>query len=164
MLPILKRTATGLGMFVIVAILGGCTANVSSADKNGLIPHLTVDLQVAANIESGDVRTFSIEVKQGDQPFEDAEQVEFEVWPEENKEATMILSGQKKGPGIYSVNQTFAEEGLYIVKCRVTSKDYQLMPSKRFAVGDVALQQLVIKEQQSEPGALAPTETGGHHH
>ncbi|MNO81593.1 hypothetical protein D3C76_728400 [compost metagenome] len=138
--------------FIILMIgsICGCTAQVPESDRDGLKPHLNVDLQVTSAPDSRHTSTFSILVTQEDVPYPNAAQVKFEVWPEGDKDAVIKVDGAKSSTGLYTASHSFSEEGIYIVKSHVYTDEYQVMPSKRFGVGSKAVQELIAQEQANE--------------
>ncbi|MMZ66438.1 hypothetical protein D1872_289370 [compost metagenome] len=76
--------------------------------------------------------------------------MQFEIWPEGNKDAVTKVDGKQSSTGLYTANCSFSEEGIYIVKSYVSTQHDQLMPSKRFVIGDKAVEQLIAQEQNSE--------------
>ncbi|MBA9085617.1 hypothetical protein FHR92_002084 [Fontibacillus solani] len=135
---------------LILAFICGCTAQVPVSDRNGFKPHLNVDLQVTSATDAYHTNKFSIFLTQEDVPYRDAAQVQFEVWPEGNKDAVIKVDGKQSSSGLYTASYSFSEEGIYIVKGHVSTQEYQVMPSKRFAVGNKAVEELIAQEQASE--------------
>ncbi|GIQ69559.1 hypothetical protein DUZ99_18700 [Xylanibacillus composti] len=147
-------------------LLSGCTANVSSTDENGLLPHLTVDLQVPELIEAGQNAMFTILVQENGQPYEDAEHVEFEIWPVDHRQDGVTVTGEQVAPGTYTASSIIAEEGLYMIQCRIISEEYAVMPAKHFAIGEAAVHQLLELQEQAKAGVSVGNSSGsgGHHH
>lgn len=167
MMPITKRiAAAGFIAFLLAVLLSGCTANVSSTDKRGLLPHLTVDLQIPEHLQAGAAGTFTMIVRQNGEPFEAAgDSAAFEIWPEGQRENSILIPGKLDGAGVYTVSPTLTAEGIYVVRCRFSSTDYEVMPSKRFAIGEDAVNRLAMLEKQASSEDTAPgSGDGGHHH
>ncbi|MNC40294.1 hypothetical protein D3C75_889890 [compost metagenome] len=146
---------------LMIAIICGCTAQVPVSDRNGLKPHLNVDLQVTSDSESHYTNTFSISLTQEDTPYHDAAEVQFEIWPEGNKDAVINVDGKKSSTGLYTASYSLSEKGIYIVKGHVSTQEYEVMPSKRFAVGKEAVEELIAQEQASK---MDHTHMEHHHH
>ncbi|MNN58968.1 hypothetical protein D3C81_1740470 [compost metagenome] len=87
---------------------------------------------------------------QEDVPYRDAAQVQFEIWAEGNKDAVINVDGKQSSTGLYTASYSLSEEGIYIVKSHVSAQQYQVMPSKRFAVGNEAVEELIAQEQANE--------------
>ncbi|RXZ82917.1 hypothetical protein EBB07_08350 [Paenibacillaceae bacterium] len=155
-------TAMLLSILLAVLLLSGCTASVNTADEQGLLPHLTVDLQVPNPVQPGVEYRFTIVVQQDGQPIE-ADKVTFEFWPEGVREDSIAMMGMRDGAGTYFINQTMPGEGVYVVRSLVSSANYEVMPAKRFAIGEEAVKQLALLEDQEASAVPAPS-GGGHHH
>lgn len=167
MMPITKRiAATALIAILLAVLLSGCTANDSATDESGLLPHLTVDLQIPEQLQAGTEGTFTMIVRQNGEPFEaGADSAAFEIWPEGQRENSITIASKLDGSGVYTASPTLDGEGIYVVRCRVSSRDYEVMPSKRFAIGEDAVSQLAMLEKQVSSEDPAPgSGDGGHHH
>lgn len=161
MRPLLNRALTLPLLLLFVFLVSGCTANVANTDESGLIPHLTVDFQLPANIELNKVTTLSLAVQQSDQPFEHAEEATFKIWLEDSPEEAITLPATERKAGVYEVDHTFTTEGLYVIQGHVLSSAMEVMPAKRLAIGSVALEQLAQLNQHQPDIAVAPV---GHSH
>lgn len=154
-----------ISLTIIVAIfLSACTTDTGSADEHGLIPHLTVDMQLPTELSMGSSGQFRVVVGQRGQPVETA-RTTFEFWPEGHLEQRVEIAGVPHGNGQYTAEFLVSAEGIYVVRCRVSSDKLESMPAKRFAIGEEAVLHLVTLEQQQS--ANAPPEngsSGGHHH
>jgi len=76
-------------------------------------------------------------VTQGDEKVEDAKKVEFELWKSDQESHEKVL-GKHQGNGVYSISQTFQEDGEYTVIAHVTARDMHNMPKKEFSVTKTA--------------------------
>ena len=135
-------------LLLFVFIVSACTAKIENTDENGLIPHLTVDLQLPSDVELNNAITLSLTVQKSSQPFEQAEEAAFKIWQEDSPDEAIILPAIQRTPGVYEVEHIFISEGLYVIQSYVSSSDMEVMPSKRLAIGSKALEQLVQFEQQ----------------
>ncbi|HIW32832.1 MAG TPA: FixH family protein [Candidatus Paenibacillus intestinavium] len=145
----LFNRALSLSMLLLfVFIVSACTAKIENTDENGLIPHLTVDLQLPSDVELNNAITLSLTVQKSSQPFEQAEEAAFKIWQEDSPDEAIILPAIQRTPGVYEVEHIFISEGLYVIQSYVSSSDMEVMPSKRLAIGSKALEQLVQFEQQ----------------
>lgn len=162
---VLKHRTINGGILLLTILLAGCTANVSSTDANGLSPHLTVDLQVAHEIQVDQSTAFTISVQEKGQPYKEADHVEFVIWPIDHLENTISINGVQTEPGTYSASTVMAEEGVYAVQGHVKSEQYQVMPMKRFAIGEAAVHELILLQEQEAAGTSSDIPaTGGHDH
>jgi len=148
-------------LLLFVFIISACTANVGNTDENGLIPHLTVDLQLPSHIELNKVITLSLTVQKNSQPFDQAQEAEFMIWEESSPDEAITLQAIQRIPGVYEADHEFTTEGLYVIQSHVSSTNMEVMPSKRLAIGSEALEQLVQLEQQQTD---TPVINEGHSH
>ncbi|MUG66786.1 hypothetical protein GNP94_12310 [Paenibacillus campinasensis] len=152
-------------LFVMTAfVLSGCTAKNGSTDEHGILPHLTVDLQLPADLAVGSIGRFQAKVEQTGASVATA-QVNFEFWSEEHADGSVFVAAAESGSnGIYTADFRPESEGVYRVRCHVVSGTLEAMPSKRFAIGEDAILRLEQLEHQSPAGLDANESGGGHHH
>lgn len=152
-------------LYIMTAFaLGGCTANTRSIDDQGLIPHLTVELQLPAELTVGSIGQFQAKIEQAGASVSTA-QVSFEFWSEEHADEPVLVAAEKSSSnGVYTADFRPESEGVYRVRCLVVSGVLEAMPSKRFAIGEEAILRLERMEHQSPVGPDANQSGGGHHH
>ncbi|GIQ65957.1 hypothetical protein PACILC2_45250 [Paenibacillus cisolokensis] len=159
----LRGTAIVLTMMAAF-FLSACAANTSSTDEHGLLPHLTVDMRLPSELSLGSSGQFRIAISQDGKPVQ-ADDVAFEFWPEGHPEQRVEIPGEFGGSGLYTAEYRLNSEGVYVVRCRVSSGSLEAMPAKRFAIGEEAVLRLAALEQQQTAGAPADGgSSGGHHH
>ncbi|WP_138751409.1 FixH family protein [Paenibacillus sinopodophylli] len=147
---------------LLTLMLCGCTANTTQTDESGLPPHLSVNLHLPNKLNIGIPQVFSVEVSKSNKPLEQAEAAEFVIWQEDKKESAVTLAADEQSPGLYSVSYVIDTEGVYYVQARMKFEDGQVMPTKRFAIGDHAIERLIQLESAQHSDAPAPA-AGGHH-
>lgn len=155
--PLSRLVTTGLLLGAL--LLGGCTAQTGEVDELGLLPHLTVDLQLPEQVTIGETATFAIDIARRGQPVA-ADAVRFVLWPEAAPEHQIELAAAQDVPGRYSASYQLPEEGVYVVRALVEADELQAMPAKRFAIGADAVLELAALEA-AQSGA-APDQGGGH--
>lgn len=108
--------------------------------KNDAPPE-PIDVQIAIKPESlnpGDTVTIEAKVTQGEEPVEDADEVEFELWRDgDADDEHKMIEGKHAGDGIYTIEQTLDDAGVYYVIAHVTARGMHNMPQKEFHVGEV---------------------------
>lgn len=157
----MHRMYTWAWPILLIVLLCGCTAKVAETDENGLPPHISVDLQLPEEFKIGSSNVFSVQVSKRNVPLEHAEKAEFVIWPEDDKNAAVIIQADEPSPGSYVVSYAIEKEGLYVVQSRVKFADAQVMPTKRFAIGDQAIERLAQLESDQATDVSAPA--AGHH-
>ncbi|SMG22939.1 FixH family protein [Paenibacillus aquistagni] len=158
----IRKTALVLAMTAALA-LSACTANTGLTDEKGLLPHLTVDIELPEAFTLDFAAPFHIRVEQHKVPVDTAE-VTFEIWPENHPEERVRIPGESNGKGLYTAEHQLSTEGIYIVRCHVVSGSLEAMPAKRFAIGEEAVLSLAELEEQQAADGEAPAHGGGHDH
>jgi hypothetical protein len=150
-------------LLILMIILSSCTTSVAGKDEHGFSPHLTVDLQVPANIELQQKIPLILKVIKSGEPFEDAEQAIFAIWQEDHKDQAVTIPASESSPGLYEAEHIFSAEGIYILQSRVASSNLEVMPAKRIAIGPEAIEKLALLEQHQEGESAAPAVVDVHH-
>jgi hypothetical protein len=148
-------------LIILLLFLSACTASFSAIDESGLQPHLNVDLQIPKQLSTSTTGRFSITIQHQDGMPAPAERVMFEIWPEGRQDERISIPGTAIGEGQYAIDHQLMEQGIYVVQCFVSSGDYEVMPAKRFAIGEEAVHQLAALE--AEETSDEPVVNGGHH-
>lgn len=157
-----REMAVAITMIASIS-LSACTANTGSADERGLLPHLTVDLQLPQELTVHSAGQYRIEIKQGGKPVQ-AERVIFEFSPEGQSDQVVSVPGVSVGEGMYAAEYLPSKEGVYVVRCRVASGGLEAMPAKRFAIGEEAVLILATLEPYSSTEDSGASESSGHSH
>lgn len=99
------------------------------------------------NISRGDSVEIFVEVTQEGRPIDDADEVVFEFWHEDDdteedreadgdatdmskgmyREGTETVPATHQGKGIYSIERTFDKEGVHFIMFHVTAQGYHAM-------------------------------------
>lgn len=169
-MPILirRRFRKALLVTTLAAALltSACTANTSALDEQGLLPHLTVDLQLPEPLPErtpvGSLAQFRATVKKNGS-LAHVDRVTFQIWPEDRLEQRIEATGVLR-EGSYVVEHLLDAEGIYIVRCFVQAGALEAMPAKRFAIGQDAVLRLAELERQQSAQASATDQSGGDHH
>ncbi|SDT27913.1 hypothetical protein SAMN05444162_3655 [Paenibacillaceae bacterium GAS479] len=152
-----KMTLVGIALLASASLLlGGCQANTSGQDDKGMIPHLTVDLQIPDKLQPGEASRFTILVEENGKPYDEFYKTSFQFWPEDGSSPAVNAEAKLTAPGTYTVTQPAGTEGVYRVKFSGVSTEYEIMPSKRFAIGANAIEHLAELEKQSDAAPAAP--------
>ncbi|SLK20965.1 MULTISPECIES: FixH family protein [unclassified Paenibacillus] len=157
----INRMYKWMSPLLLVILLCACTAKVAETDESGLPPHISVNLQLPETLAVGSSNVFSVQVSKSNVPLEHAETAEFVIWPENNEDSAVTIKADESSPGSYSVSYVIEKEGLYVVRSRIQFADAQVMPTKRFAIGDQAIERLAQLESDQHTNVPAPA--AGHH-
>lgn len=141
---------------MILLLITGCSAEQPKPAESEMPLPLSVSFQVEPMLlKTGEVATIQVEVKQGDELVDDADQVEFEIW-KENQEKHDMVPAENKGKGIYSIMERFHEPGTYFIMYHVTAHDQHTMKEMQIVVEGAG---------QPAPASEAPKqEVEDHHH
>ncbi|TYS13262.1 hypothetical protein FZC78_22085 [Rossellomorea vietnamensis] len=131
-----------------VLILGACgeqnegNSGESHQHDDGEALHvLEVELTTQPGpdeLQDGEGFTIEAKVTHEDENVDDAKEVEFEFWKKgEETEEHEMFEGESKGDGIYSIEKTVDEPGIYYVVSHVTARDMHTMPKLELAIGDI---------------------------
>lgn len=88
----------------------------------------------------------------------------FVFWPESHPEQRIEIAGVSDGNGQYTADYFLKNEGIYVVRCHVSSDTLEAMPAKRFAIGQEAVLLLAALEQQQTTDATFDNGSGGGQH
>lgn len=132
-----KKTAL---LVIAILLLAGC-GQQNAADHNhdqGSNPPSLQPVEVQISIqpeqaESGKPVTILATVTQGDEKVDDADEVVFEIWRDDEQQHEK-LDGTPENNGVYSVSKTFEHPGLYNVIAHVTARDMHTMPLEKITV------------------------------
>ncbi|WP_186327975.1 FixH family protein [Paenibacillus xylanexedens] len=134
---------------VLILLTVGCSYEEQSA--SGEMPEMIkVQLMIPDKVSVKEDVALQIKLTQGEQPVNDADHVQFQVWNEQDEpEAPSFDQGMMSadelesrgatkavsiGDGIYEVNYTFQEPGVYVVQAHVTSGAMHTMPRTKVTV------------------------------
>jgi hypothetical protein len=91
--------------------------------------------------------------------------VTFEFWPEGQPDQKVSAQGVPTSDGVYTAQYAMMDNGIYVVRCLVTSGSMEAMPAKRFAIGEQAVLHLAEAEKQEAAGNSGDAAgAAGHHH
>lgn len=83
----------------------------------------------------------------GTEKVEDANEVLFEIWRKGQEGEHEKVLGKHEGKGIYAIEKSFTEAGLYFVISHVTARNMHTMPTNAFVIGEVSDEDLKEMEE-----------------
>ncbi|MCY7783167.1 MULTISPECIES: FixH family protein [unclassified Bacillus (in: firmicutes)] len=116
-------------------LLSGCGSGENKANTAEAPEVLDVKLTGPEKVNPGESAVYEAAVSYGDEAVTDADEVEFEVWKEGEKEDSHMYKA-KQEKGVYQLKTTFKEDGVYTVQSHVTAKKQHSMPTLKVQVGD----------------------------
>ncbi|MDX8362028.1 MULTISPECIES: FixH family protein [Bacillaceae] len=141
-------------LLVLVAVLIIGLVGCSKTEE----PHVQLELievviqTKPAVINPQDEVEISATVTQGEGFVNDADSVTFEIKKMDEEESEEV-EGKLKGDGVYFINKTFSEAGVYAVTAHVTARGLHTMPTEDITVGSADVQQeseSVMNDDSSE--------------
>lgn len=150
-----------LGLISTFFLLSGCTAQNGQQAKE--VPQIiNAEIMIPARIPLHTESELSVKVSQGTDVVEDADDVKFEIWKGNSQEEGELLEAEYKKDGVYSIQKTFKEKGLYYVQTHVTARDMHVMPKKQFIAGTATKEELEELERNSQNHEV-PNDNGDDH-
>lgn len=127
-------------LLTLLAILGGgmtaagCSSQQDNAARQPLAP-IRVNYSTAPEspVKPGTTVKIAVTVQQNGELIKDAQEVEFEIW-KDNQEKHETVKAKQAPSGEYYVERQFPEEGTYYVMYHVTARDVHNMQKKEIKV------------------------------
>ncbi|KUP34762.1 hypothetical protein AU387_10150 [Bacillus halotolerans] len=139
-------------LFSAVFLLNGCGSEENKAQTAAETPEvLDVKLTGPEKVKTGENAAYEAAVSYGDEAVTDADEVEFEVWKDGEKNDSKMFKA-KQEDGVYRFETEFKEDGVYTVQSHVTAKKQHSMPTLKVQVGD------------ADAATKQPEEDQSHHH
>ncbi|WP_144553700.1 FixH family protein [Peribacillus simplex] len=124
-------------LMLVTLIIAGCT-NEQEVRNDEDIPEL---IEVTLEIDSPTIKTneeimIKAKITQGKEMVKDANEVTFEIWRDgqTEKEHEKFEGKIDQKEGVYFINKTFNEPGLYYVITHVTARNMHTMPKLELEV------------------------------
>ncbi|MGR3764468.1 FixH family protein [Rossellomorea sp. NS-SX7] len=148
----MKKILMLLMMVSAILYLSACTENSDEAkpDTSESIPEqVSAEIMVPEKVSLSEETILKVQVLQGEEKVEDADEVKFEVWKGSNKDDSEMIEAEHMKDGIYQVETSFEEDGIYYVQTHVTARDMHVMPIKHIIAGNVSEEELKALEEES---------------
>lgn len=149
-------------IMLIASVLSACTAKnepaVTDKDKAILDAELMLPKEIALHQEAA----LEVRVTQGGEAVEDAVQVQFAIWRLNSEGTSTLIEAKHEQDGIYRVNYTFEEDGVYSIQSHVSARSQHVMPKRQIAVGSVSEEEL--RSIQEDPGSATEQDSHQGHH
>lgn len=130
----MKRLMTSI---LLLMLLAACSTDEEPTEENST-EIIDVHIQMQQDQPVDETITLQTQVMQGNDFVEDAHEVLYEVWINENRDDAEFIEGSHSQDGIYRGEVQLDSEGIYIVQAHVTARDMHVMPTQEFFVGDVS--------------------------
>ena len=128
--------------FVVAALLAvtltACAqeADIDTNDGVQQIEEVKVTFLTPEKLEPNTDVKLEVEITQGGEIVDDADDVTFEVWQSGMRDDGEMLKGEDAGDGVFSANTTFEEEGVYYIFAHTNARGMHVMPKQQVTVGN----------------------------
>lgn len=137
----MKKWLAGLLMFSLIGTLAACSEDNNTAENDlneDELDMLEVDFDVPEEAEAGDTVSLEATVTYGDEPVEDASDMDFEVYEIGEKENSDMIEGEGGEDGTYTADYTFEDDGVYEMYAHTTAEGMHTMPKEQIIIGDAS--------------------------
>lgn len=150
----MRKKLLSFFIIMLILVLGACGAS----DETEELTPLEVDLQVPETADVGETIPLKATVGFGDKKVDDADDVEFEVWEDGEKEDTLSMDddstdkfdADNDGDGVYSGEISFDKDGVFVVQVHVTAEGLHTMPLQKVTVGEGASEEDAAEDDQKD--------------
>ncbi|QDP41255.1 FixH family protein [Radiobacillus deserti] len=136
-----------ISFMMLALVLSACGDNGSEpSNEPAEVEMIEANLQVPKEGITGEKVSLQVEVTQGEETVTDAEEVVFEIWPTDNKEASEKVTASLEEDA-YVATYTFDSPGSFSVQSHVTARGLHTMPIKEISItGDGNSEETAHKE------------------
>ncbi|ASN04741.1 FixH family protein [Virgibacillus necropolis] len=142
-----------LFLAIIIVLLSACGKSDESAqstDGDMIAKPIDAGLEVPKKADINEPVTFSVTVTQDGEAVKDANDIEFEVWKNGEKEESEMIKAKHQKDGIYTAEKVFKENGIYSVQSHVTARNMHTMPKSEITIGEVTEDSAMDQKNASE--------------
>ncbi|MDE5412494.1 FixH family protein [Alkalihalobacterium chitinilyticum] len=166
----MKKKLSIIGSVLLLGLMTACgqtgddgQANVASGPcENPLVP-IEVDFTWdPETIVSDESIQFTAHVTHDGFNVEQADDVQFEIWEHANPDYHHMLETENQGDGLYTLDWTFPEEGVYYAYYHVTACAMHRMEKQMVVVGDVDVEAITAQPDTVTTKMEGHGEHGGH--
>ncbi|MFS0654465.1 FixH family protein [Bacillus sp. 179-C3.3 HS] len=137
-----------MGIMIMLVLLSACGNSAASNDKGEVPELLEVKLEGPEQVKKNESVIVKAAVTYGDAPVDDADDVQFEVWEDGDKDKSKMIQPKKEKKGVYELHTTFKQDGHYIIQVHVTAKQQHNMPKTNIYVGEVKKESQASTEEK----------------
>jgi YtkA-like len=135
-----KNVRTAI-LILVVLFIAGCSqdqaVNSSKAEQEESVDvneQLNVELILPEKAKVGESIEIKALVTQGNEAVDDAHEVVFEIWKEEEKDHSEMMDYTEYEEGYYSIKISLDEPGVYHIQPHVTARGMHIMPVKQVVI------------------------------
>src|SRR5699024_12829847 len=127
----------GVGSIVMVGTIARVAACGDHSNDSEELKMLEVDFGVPETAAIDEDVELKATVTYGDEQVTDADQMEFEYWPEEDRDDSTFIDGENNEDGTYTAEVSFEEDGVYEIYAHTTAKALHTIPKKSTEIVNV---------------------------
>lgn len=129
-------------------LMVGCNGekDVETNDSNVSMHIVEVEILTAEQVNVNEPLLLEAQVTQGGEFVNDADDVTFEVWESGLREQGQMLLGELTEDGKYSVEHTFAHDGVYYVYAHTNARGLHIMPKQQIIAGNPDMSKVLPDE------------------
>lgn len=101
-----------LGMILMLTLLSACGNSAANSGKGEVPELLEVKLTGPEQVEKNESVIVKAAVTYGDTPVDDADDVQFEVWKDGDKDNSKMIQPKKENKGLYELHTAFKKDGI----------------------------------------------------
>lgn len=140
----MKKRLILLFTALILVFIAACSSNeddtqkddVSTDDAAAELASLNAELEVPETADSNEEVIFETAVKYDDELVEEADQVQYEVWKNGEKDDGKMIDAITEGDGTYTLEHKFEQDGNYTVQVHVDAHQLHTMPKVKIVIGE----------------------------
>ena len=118
-------------------LMVGCNGEKDVETNANVSMHIVeVEILTAEQVNVNEPLLLEAQVTQGGEFVNDADDVTFEVWESGLREQGQMLLGELTEDGKYSVEHTFAHDGVYYVYAHTNARGLHIMPKQQIIAGN----------------------------
>lgn len=130
------RNKLMLAVVVILMVLSACGADNTEVNLNDELPELKVEFEPSEVANVGDTVELKATVAYDDEPVEDADEVAFEYWENDDQDNSITIDSTNHKDGTYTADVTLENEAVYSIYAHTTARSAHTMPKRTITVGD----------------------------
>lgn len=118
--------------------LTACSLDEEAASLYKQESVLDIDVILPEDLSLQKPMLFQAILRQDGKMVDNAEDVIFEIWKNDNPSQVDKIKATNDGNGVYSAEKAIDEDGLYYVKVQASANGSRVMPTKQFVVGKLS--------------------------
>ncbi|WP_096271287.1 FixH family protein [Paucisalibacillus globulus] len=134
----MKRWTWMFVLVILIMMLSACNddSEKDTSQDTEELKTLAVEFEVPEKASVGETVELKATVTYGDEIVNDADEVSFEYWLQENEDDSTTIEAINNEDGTYTAEVSFATDGVYEIYAHTTARDLHTMPKESITVGE----------------------------